>query len=326
MTKTCANSTVAFLLVLAAATGVRAQDYPAKPIALIMPFAAGGPGDTMARHLGTAMSAALKQQIVVENPSGAGGTIGINKVAKSRPDGYTLLIMNIGMSTAPTLYRNLPYNVIDDFDHIGRVADVPMVIVGKKGLAPGNFRELLAHIRAEKQKVTLGHAGPGSASHLCALLFTNAIQQELTLVAYKGTAPALKDVVGGHIDLLCDQTTVTTPQVKAGMVKVYGVSSKERVSLLPEVPTFDEQGLANFEVLVWFALWAPKGLPKPVFDKLVTGLQSAVVDPAFKAKVNDFGGEPVPVAKANPEALRSFFQAEIDKWRPIIQKAGVYAD
>ena len=161
MTKTHAKSTAALLFIaLAAATGVRAQDYPAKPIALIMPFAAGGPGDTMARHLGTAMSAALKQQIVVENPSGAGGTIGINKVARSRPDGYTLLIMNIGMSTAPTLYRNLPYNVIDDFDHIGRVADVPMVIVGKKGLAPGNFKELLAHIRAEKQKVTLGPCRP----------------------------------------------------------------------------------------------------------------------------------------------------------------------
>ena len=291
-----------------------------------MPFAAGGPGDTMARSLGPAMGTALKQQIVVENPAGAGGTIGINKVAKSRPDGYTLLIMNIGMSTAPTLYRNLPYDVINDFEHIGRVADVPMVVIARKGLPPNDFKEFLAYAKAGNQKITFGNAGLGSAAHLCGLLFMNTIQTEFTTVTYKGTAPAMNDLVGGHIDLMCDQTTITTPQIKAGTIKVYGVTSRTRVALLPDVPTFDEQGLAGFEVVVWYGLWAPKGLPKPVLDKLVAALQSAVRDPAFRTRLAGLGAEPAPMDNVNPEALRTFFKTEIDKWGPIIRKAGVYAD
>jgi tripartite-type tricarboxylate transporter receptor subunit TctC len=315
-----------FALAAAAAGGACAQEYPAKPISLVMPFPAGGPGDAMARNLASMLGAALKQQVIVENPAGAGGTIGNNKVAKSRPDGYTLLIMNIGISAAPALYRALPYNIVTDFEHIGRVADVPMTIVARSGLPPNSFKEFLAYAKAAGQKLTFANAGLGSAAHLCGLLFMNTIQTEFTSVPYKGAAPALIDLMGGHVDLLCDQTSTTSAQIKAGAIKVYGVTSKTRVSALPAVPTLDEQGLTGFEVVVWYGLWAPKGTPKPVLDKLVAALQTAVVDPAFKTRLAELGGEPVPLALANPESLLALVKSEVDKWGPILRKLGVYAD
>jgi tripartite-type tricarboxylate transporter receptor subunit TctC len=304
-------------------SSTQAQDYPARPITLVMPFPAGGPGDAMARNLGVALSAALKQQVIIENPSGASGTIGSNKVAKSKPDGYTLLIMNIGMATAPALYRTLPYNILTDFEHIGRVSDMPMTIVARNGLPPNTIKDFVAYAKANAQKLTFANAGPGSAAHLCALLFMNMTQTEFTEVQYKGAAPAMIDLMGGHVDLLCDQTSTTSAQIKAGTVKTFGVTSKTRVASLPAVPTLDEQGLSGFEAISWFGLWAPKGTPKPVLDKLVAALQAAVVDPAFKSRLADLGGAPVPVALANPESLRTFVKSEIDKWTPIIKKAGI---
>ena len=304
----------------------RAQDYPTRPITLVMPFPAGGPGDAMARNLGMVLGAALKQQVIVDNPSGASGAIGTNKVAKSKPDGYTLLIMNIGMATAPALFRNLPYNVLTDFEHIGRVSDMPMMIVARNGLPPNTFKDFIAYAKANAQKLTFANAGPGSAAHLCSLLFMNTIQTEFTQVPYKGAAPAMIDLVGGHVDLLCDQTSTTTAQLKAGTIKTYGVTAKSRVASLPAVPTLDEQGLAGFEAVSWFGLWAPKGVPKPVLDKLVTALQAAVADPTFKTRLADLGGAPVPVALANPESLRTFLKSEVDKWAPVIKKAGISAD
>lgn len=303
-----------------------AQDYPVRPITLVMPFPAGGPGDAMARNLGTALSAALKQQVVVDNPSGASGTIGTNKVAKSKPDGYTLLIMNIGMATAPALFRALPYNVLNDFEHIGRVSEVPMTIVARNGLPQNSLKELIAYARANSRKLTFANAGIGSAAHLCSLLFMNTTQTEYTEVPYKGAAPAMIDLIGGHVDLLCDQTSTTAGQIKAGGIKTYGVTAKARVAPLPYVPTLHEQGLTGFEAVSWFGLWAPKGLPKPVLDKLVAALQRAVADPAFKERLAQLGGAPVPPALANPESLRSFLKSEIDKWTPIIKKAGITAD
>jgi tripartite-type tricarboxylate transporter receptor subunit TctC len=315
------------LLALAAATGgARAQDYPTKPVVLVMPFAPGGPGDTLARNLGPAIGAALKQQVIIENPAGAGGTIGINKVAKSKPDGYTLLLMHIGMSTSPALYRALPYDTVNDFDAVGQVADVPMSLVAKKGLAPNNFKDFLAYAKASSGKLSYGNAGLGSASHLCGLLFMNMIQTEFTTVSYKGTGPAMNDLLGGHIDVMCDQTSTTTPQIKAGAIKVYGVTSRTRVASLPDVPTLDEQGLTGFDIVIWWGLWGPKGFPKPVLEKLVAALQTAVRDPAFKTRLAELGAEPVPPARANPESLRTLLKSEIDKWGPIIRKAGVYAD
>ena len=313
-------------LAIAATTNTVAQDYPAKPVAIVVPFPPGGPTDVLARNLGVALSSALKQQIIVENSGGAGGTIGINKVAKARPDGYTLLLMHIGMSTAPALYRKLPYDTIGDFEPIGLVADVPMVLVARKGLAPNNFKELVAYAKAHRTKLTYGTAGLGSSSHLCGMLFMSAIETEFTTVSYKGNAPALSDLVGGQIDLMCDQASSVSPQIGAGSVKVYAVTSKTRVPSLPNVPTLHELGLTGFEVVIWNGLYAPRGTPKPALDKLALALQTALADSALRSRLSDLGAEPVSPDKARPEALRAVLKSEIDRWGPIIRKLGVYAD
>jgi|SRR6185503_991092 len=316
------------LLLLGTGAGwsVYAQDYPTKSVSLIIPFAAGGPTDTLGRHLAQVMTTSLKQQVVVENVPGAGGTISYARVAKSKPDGYTVLLAHIGMSTAPALYRKPAVNPLTDFEYIGQVADVPMTLIAKTGLPPDNYKELIPYLRDNKAKLNLGNAGLGAASHLCGLLFMTAIQTDLTTVPYNGTAPALAALMGGQIDLMCDQTTNTTAQIKSGRVKVYGVTSKTRVPSLQFVPTLAEQGLKNFEVVVWHGLYVAKGTPKPVIDKLVAALQASVKDPGFKAKLADLGAEPVPVAKATPDALKKHLEAEINKWGPIIKKAGIYAD
>src|SRR5258705_2177039 len=313
------------VLTLAAASAVYAQDYPSKPITLVVPFAAGGPTDTLARNLGVTLTSSLKQQIVVDNSGGAGGTIGINKVAKARNDGYTLLLMHIGMSTSPALYRKLPYDTLNDFEYIGQVADVPMTLIGKKALPPNNFKELLAYIKSNREKLNYANAGLGAASHLCGLLLMSKIETELTSIAYKGTAPAMTDLLGGQVDLMCDQTTNTTQQIKAGTVKVYGVTSGQRVPSLKEIPTLAEQGLKNFEVVVWHGLYAPKGTPKPVLDKLNAALQASVKDAGFKTKLAELGVVPVAPELATPEGLQKHLKAEVDKWGPIIKKADVYA-
>jgi tripartite-type tricarboxylate transporter receptor subunit TctC len=302
------------------------QDYPNKQIVLVVPFAAGGPTDTLARNLGVTLTNLLKQQVIVDNAGGAGGTIGINKVAKAKNDGYTLLLMHIGMSTSPALYRKLPYDTLNDFEFIGQVADVPMTMLGKKTLPPNNLKELLPYLKANKAKLTYANAGLGAASHLCGLLFMSQNEIDLTTVPYKGTAPAMTDLIGGQVDLMCDQTTNTTQQIKAGTVKAYGVTSAQRVSSLKDIPTLAEQGMKGFEVVVWHGLYAPKGTPKPIIDKLVAALQATVQDAQFTARLAELGAVPVPVAKANPEALRAHLQAEIKKWDPIIKKAGQYAD
>jgi len=322
------NRIMRTLLVLAIAisSSATAQDYPSRNINLVIPFAAGGPTDTLGRHLALAMTGPLKQQVVVENIVGAGGTISYGRVAKSKPDGYTVLLAHIGMSTAPALYRKPSVNPLTDFEYIGQVADVPMTLIAKTGLPPDNLKDFITYIKGNKDKLNLGNAGLGAASHLCGLLFMSAIQTELTTVPYNGTAPAMAALMGGQIDLMCDQTTNTTAQIKGGRVKVYGVTSKTRVPSLQFVPTLAEQGLKNFEVVVWHGLYVAKGTPKPVIDKLIAALQVAVKDPTFKTKLAELGAEPVPVAKATPESLQKHLQAEINKWGPIIKKAGVYAD
>lgn len=319
---------IGFMLVAVACAVVpaRAQNYPNKQIVLVVPFAAGGPTDTLARNLGVTLTNLLKQQVIIDNAGGAGGTIGINKVAKAKNDGYTLLLMHIGMSTSPALYRKLPYDTLNDFEFIGQVADVPMTMLGKKALPPNNLKELLPYLKANKAKLTYANAGLGAASHLCGLLFMSQNEIDLTTVPYKGTAPAMTDLIGGQVDLMCDQTTNTTQQIKAGTVKVYGVTSAQRVPSLKDVPTMAEQGMKGFEVVVWHGLYAPKGTPKPIIDKLVAALQSAVQDAQFTSRLAELGAVPVPVAKANPESLRTQLQAEIKKWDPIIKKAGQYAD
>ena len=303
-----------------------AQEYPTKVITMVVPFAAGGPTDTVARLIGAPMSKTLKQQVIVENVLGAGGTIAANRVAKSAPDGYTLLIHHIGHSTAPALYRKLPYDALNDFEPIGLINEVPMTLVAKKDFPAKDLNELIAYVKANKEKINLANAGLGAASHLCGMLFMSAIQTELTAVPYNGTGPAMNDLLGGQVDIMCDQTTNTTSQIKAGKIKVYGVTTKKRVASLSNVPTMDEAGLKGFEVSVWHGLYAPKGTPKPVIDKLTKALQAALKDDNVKQRFAELGTEPVAENRATPTALRAHLKAEIDKWSPIIKKAGVYAD
>src|SRR5262245_61352961 len=313
-------------LLLLGVSQTGAQDYPTKVVTMIVPYAAGGPTDTVARLIAVPMSKTLTQQVIIENVLGAGGTIASNRVAKSSPDGYTILIHHIGMSTAPALYRKLPFNPITDFEPIGLINEVPMTLVAKRDFPPKDLKELIAHVKANKDKLNYANAGLGAASHLCGMLFMSAIQTEVTTVPYNGTGPAMNDLLGGQVDFMCDQTTNTTSQIKAGKVKVYGVTTKTRVPSLREVPTMDEAWLPNFEVSVWHAFFAPKGTPKPVVDKLVGALQAALQDATVKQRFAELGAESFPGSRVTPEALRAHLQAEIDKWGPIIKKAGVYAD
>jgi len=314
------------IIALAIATGAWAQAYPSKPVTLIVPFAAGGPTDTVARTLGAAMQNVLKQTMLVENVGGAGGTVGVARVAKATPDGYTILLHHIGMSTAPALYRKLPFDPLKDFEYIGEVTDVPMTLVGKSDLQAKNFKELLVYVKANGNKVNYGNAGLGSASHLCGLLFMSTIQVSMTTVSYKGTAPAMNDLLGGQIDLMCDQTTNTTAQIKGGKIKGYAVTTPRRVPSLADLPTLHEEGLKGFDVAVWHGLYAPKGTPKPAIDKLVEALQAALKDTNVKARFADLGTEPVPPEKATPEYLQKHLAAELAKWKPVIEQAGQYAD
>ncbi|HEX9272144.1 MAG TPA: tripartite tricarboxylate transporter substrate binding protein BugD [Candidatus Binatia bacterium] len=313
-------------LLLLGVSQTGAQDYPTKVITMVVPFAAGGPTDTVARLITVPMSKTLKQQVIVENVGGAGGTIAANRVAKAAPDGYTILIHHIGMATAPALYRKLPYNPMTDFEPIGLINEVPMALVAKKDFPAKDLKELIAYVKANKDKVNYANAGLGAASHLCGMLFMSAIQTDVTTVPYSGTAPAMNDLLGGQVDFMCDQTTNTTSQIKAGKIKVYGVTTKKRVASLPNVPTMDEAGLKGFEVSIWHALYGPKGTPKPVIDKLTKALQEALKDATVKQRFADLGTEPVGEKRATPEALRAHLKAEIDRWGPIIKKAGVYAD
>ena len=318
-------STLAALTVAFGASS-HAAEYPNKPITIIVPFAAGGPTDTVARLLAQAMGADLKQTVIVENVAGAGGTVGAGRVARSDPDGYTLFLHHIGQSTAPALYKKLPYDAVNDFAPIGLVTDVPMTLVARANFPAKDLKELIAYVKANKDKVTYANAGLGAASHLCGMLFMTAIDTDITTVPYKGTGPAMNDLLGGKVDFMCDQTTNTTSQIKAGKIKVYAVTTKKRVPSLPDVPTAVEAGVPNFEVTVWHGLYAPKGTPKPVIDRLNVALKNALKDPTLKARFADLGTEPVADSQATPEALNAYLKAQIALWGPIIKKAGVYAD
>jgi tripartite-type tricarboxylate transporter receptor subunit TctC len=303
-----------------------AQSYPTKPITIVVPFAAGGPTDTVTRVVGQQMSKSLGQTVLVENVGGVGGNLGNEKVAKAPPDGYTLLLMHIGISTSATLYRNLRYNALTDLEPIGLVTTVPMTMIARKDFPPNNIRELVDYVKANKAKVSYANAGIGAASHLCGMLFMSAIETDVLTVPYKGTAPAMTDLLGGQVDFMCDQTTNTTSQIKGGKVKVYGVTSKTRVASLPDVPTMEEGGFKGFEVGIWHGMWAPKGTPKPIIDKLNAALNDALNNEEVKKRFAELGTAPEPVERRKPEVLRAHLKAEIEKWAPVIKKAGVYAD
>jgi tripartite-type tricarboxylate transporter receptor subunit TctC len=326
-------SVARWLLISAAALGaslaagpVRAQPYPSKPVTLVVPFSAGGPTDTVTRLVAQGMSRSLGRQVLVENVSGAGGTIGTGRVARAAPDGYTLLLHHIGMATAPALYRKLPYKVPEDFVPIGLVADVPMTLVARPDFPAEDLPQLLAHLRANRDKVTYANAGLGSASHLCGLLLMSAIKTDLTTVPYKGTGPAMNDLLGKQVDFMCDQSTNTSSQIKAGKVKAYGVTTRTRVAALPRLRPLHESGLPNFEVVIWHGLYAPRGTPAPVLDRLGQSLREALADPTIAARLRELGSEPVSKERATPQALRALLRSELDRWGPIIKQAGAYAD
>lgn len=306
---------------------LHAQSYPeGKPITAVVPFSAGGPTDKVAREIAHLMSKQLGTQVVIENTAGAGGTIGARKVVQARNDGYTVLIHHIGMATAVGLYRKLGFDPLADLEMIGEIADVPMILLGTKALPPSTTQELVPHIKANLDRISLANAGIGSASHLCGLLLQNALQTQLTTIPYKGTAPALTDLMGGQVSLMCDQTTNVAGQVKAGAVKAYAAMQPQRIGAFGDIPTAAESGLPGIEVKIWHAMYAPKGTPKAVVDKLSAALQAAVEDPGFRRTMSDLGAEAVPAARAQPESLRKHLSNEIAKWTPIIKKAGAYAD
>ena len=312
------------LTVAAAPTAVSAQTaFPAKPISLVVPAAAGGPTDTVARLIAESMGRTLGQTVLVENVGGAGGTIAMARVAKAVPDGYTVAVWHIAQATAPALYENLRYDVVNDFDHLGRITDVPMTLVSKTALAAKNAKELLDWIRAQNGKVTYGHAGVGSASHLCALLLMKELGLKMEGVGYRGTGPAMNDLIGGQFDVMCDQTTNTTNLIKENKIKGYAVTTKLKVSSLPDLPTLDSGAIPGFEVSAWHAMWAPKGLPKDISDKLVAALQTAVKDPKVVERFASLGTEPVAPALATPDALKSYLAAEVKRWDVVIKAAGV---
>lgn len=301
-----------------------AADFPAdKPVTIVVPFSAGGPTDRVVRDLALSMSKALGQSVIVENVVGAGGTIGSRKVANAPKDGYMVLVHTMGMATAPSLYKSLGFDALKDYDYIGQIVDVPMVILGSKKFPIEDFSGVLRHIRAHPGQVSIGHAGPGSAAHLCTLLFASAAKAELVSVAYKGSAPALSDAIGGQIDLVCDQTTSTAGQIKAGSVRPYAVTTIKRAPPFPHMPTADEQGLKGFDVKTWHGMYAPKGLPADVRDKLVAALKSSVQDPAFKQKMSDLGGQVVDAADASPQSLGAKLTSETALWAKVIQEAGI---
>ncbi|MER8423652.1 tripartite tricarboxylate transporter substrate-binding protein [Mesorhizobium sp. M1403] len=313
---------VAMLYPLAAG----AQTYPERTITVVMPFSAGGPTDTVTRLVAEAMSKDLGQQVIVENVGGAGGTLGAGRVANADPDGYTLLLHHIGMATSATLYRNLAYDTLNAFKYIGLVTEVPMTIVGRKDLEPTDLKGLVDYAKANKDTVTVANAGIGAASHLCGMLFMSAIGTPLVTVPYKGTGPAMTDLLGGQVDIMCDQTTNTTKQIQGGTIKGYAVTSAQRLDVLPDVPTTTEAGLPQVQVGIWHGIYAPKGTPAEITERLSKSLQVALKDQNVVARFAELGTKPSPEADATPAALKAKLESEIARWKPIIEAAGQYAD
>ena len=311
------------------ATTAAFAEYPEKPITIVVPFAAGGPTDKVARDLAEVLRKGLNNQtVLIENVGGAGGTLGAGKVAKATPDGYTLLLHHIGMATSPGLYRNMPYKTLDDFEYLGMINEVPMTLIGRSSLPANNYAELVKWLEANKGKINLANAGLGAASHLCGLLFQQSLKIDMTTVPYKGTAPAMTDLLGGQVDIMCDQTTNTTSQIEGGKVKAFAVTTLKPLTTpaLAKLPTLDASGMKGFNVSIWHGLYAPKGTPKAAQDKVNAALRNALKDPEFIKRQEALGAVVVTDARLAPAEHKKFVEAEINKWGPAIKAAGQYAD
>jgi tripartite-type tricarboxylate transporter receptor subunit TctC len=320
-------------LLLAAVAGAFATsalaEYPDRSVTIVVPFAAGGPTDKVARDLAEALRQPLGgQSIIIENVGGAGGTLGAAKVAKSSNDGYTLLLHHIGMSTAPALYRKMAYDTLGDFEYLGMINEVPMTLIGKPTLPASTYPELLKWLDANRGKINLANAGLGAASHLCGLLLQSSLKIEMQTVPYKGTGPAMTDLLGGQVDLMCDQSTNTTSQIEGGKVKAFAVTTAKRLTTpaLKNLPTLDEAGLKGFNVTIWHGMYAPKGTPRAVTDKLNGALRAALKDAEFVKREEALGAVIVTDARLSGLEHKKFVEAEINKWGPIIKAAGQYAD
>ena len=314
---------------LAVGLSATAWAYPEKPITIVVPFAAGGPTDKVARDLAESLRKGLNNQsIIIENVGGAGGTLGASKTAKAAPDGYTLLLTHISMATSPALYRNLPYKTLDDFEYLGMINEVPMTVIGRTTLPASNFAELRKWLNDNKGKINLANAGLGAASHLCGMLFQQSMQIDMNPIPYKGTAPAMTDLIGGQVDLMCDQTTNTTGQIESGKVKAFAVTTAKPLTTpaLSKLPTLDSQGVKGFNVTIWHGLYAPKNTPKPVVEQINTALRNALKDPEFVKRQEALGAVVITDNRQNSADHKKFVEAEINKWGPVIRAAGQYAD
>jgi len=300
-----------------------AQDYPNRPITMIVPFAAAGPGDIIARLVAEAMRKSLGQEIIVVNVGGAGGTIGTARVAATKPDGYTILLGHVGQSTMTGLYKSLPYDPIESFEAIGLITDVPMTIVGKAGFQPADLKAVVEYARANPDKINYAHSGLGSVAHLCGLMLMSATKTKMTVIPYKGGGEVMKDLLTGQIDLYCEPATGTTAHIQANRIKAYAVTTKNRVATIPNVPTTTEAGLPEIGITTWYGLYAPKGTPADAINKLSSALQAALKDSNVITRFAQLSMEPVPQDQATPAALNTKLRAEAKYWTKLLKDAGV---
>jgi tripartite-type tricarboxylate transporter receptor subunit TctC len=314
---------LAAVTVLAAPAFGFAQGYPSKPITFVVPFAAGGPTDTIARLIGEHLGRTLGQQIVIENVAGAGGTAGTERVAKATPDGYTMLLHHQGITAAPALYNNLRYDTKTAFETVGLINRGPMVVVGKKGLEATSAKELFDWMKKNADKITMGHAGVGSNSHVCGLLMEKVLGQKFTFVAYRGTGPAMNDLVAGQIDVMCDQSTNAVPQIVGGTIKAYLVADTQRIASIKDVPTAGEAGFPDMTMTLWNGIYAPKGTPAEAITKVNEALRKALSDPQIVEMFAAVGTNTFPESEWTPEAHRKTFLAELERQAALLSGAGV---
>ena len=304
----------------------QAQDYPVRPITIVVPYAAGGPFDATIRILSEHMRTSLGQAIVIENVSGAGGSIGTGRVAQAGPDGYTLITGGLNTHVVNPAVLQLQYDVIKDFEPIGLLAGIELLIVAKKSITAHDLKELIAWLKANPDKASLGTAGKGTTPHLAALLFQRETGTRFALVSYRGAAPALNDLVAGHIDLMIDPMNNSLPQVRAGTIKAYAVMSPKRVAVAPDIPTVDEAGLSDLHMQAWQALWAPRGTPPSVISRLNGAIIAALDDPGVRSRLADLGLQLFTREQMTPDKLAAFHKSEIEKWWPIIKGANIKLD